>query len=218
MLTDRLHQTTDIGSILQCALDECLSICQCSLGNVQLMDWNVGHLEIKVQRGFSDEFLNFFRVVKLGEGSACARALGNRASIIIADITSDPKFLPCFEIVRRAGIRAVQSTPLVSNSGALVGVLSTHFETVHCPTEAQMAAVQGIARCAANAIIRERASANIDRVKTSTTLVRQSRAAIRRADMLLEAASVSGNMGRRLQTDSSQSPRQLLNTRSPNLD
>src|SRR5262249_9668255 len=38
-------------------------------------------------------------------------------------------------IQRKAGVRAVQSTPLVSRSGKLLGVLSTHFKKPGWPAE-----------------------------------------------------------------------------------
>jgi GAF domain-containing protein len=122
-----LQTCADVQSVLSCALDCSLEVSDTRFGNAQLMDWKSGYLEIKVQRGFQSEFLNFFERVKVEEGSACARASRNRDVIIIDDIMVDRQFSPYTEIARRAGVRAVQSVPLVSSSGALVGVLSTHF-------------------------------------------------------------------------------------------
>ncbi|MBD2200652.1 MULTISPECIES: GAF domain-containing protein [Calothrix] len=42
-------------------------------------------------------------------------------------IEADAKFAPQRAIAKAAGYRAVQSTPLTSRTGNLVGVLSTHF-------------------------------------------------------------------------------------------
>jgi GAF domain-containing protein len=39
---------------------------------------------------------------------------------------------------RRAGIRAVQSTPLYSRDGALVGAISTHWHEAHEPSEHEL--------------------------------------------------------------------------------
>jgi len=118
------------------------------------MNWHGGFLEIRAQCGFHDEFLNYFERVKFGDGCACARALERRESIIIADVTRDPVFRPCLAIMQNAGVRAVQSTPLVSRYGAFVGVLSTHFADVHRPTDVQIRAASAAARSAADAIVR----------------------------------------------------------------
>jgi GAF domain-containing protein len=191
-----LRRCVNVQSVLDYVLDRTLSIHDTRLGNVQLMNWNAGHLEIAAQRGFHDEFLNFFERVKIEDASACARALRNRGSVIIDDVLSDERFAPCCSVLRRAGISAVQSTPLVSSSGALVGMLSTHFSAPHRPTEAQMSVTMEAARLAANAIIRLRANARDDRCLRSSAmaLLQQSRQAIANADKLLTGKTGDGRL------------------------
>jgi len=152
-----LHRCSDIHEVLNYLLDHGLRVSCAGLGNIQLMNWKAGYLEIKAQRGFHEEFMNFFGRVELEDSSVCARALRNRNSVVVEDVVLDPQFAPCLEIARRAGIRAVQSTPLVSSSGALVGILSTHFPTQHRPTDIQMRAIKEAGQLAANMIIRLRA-------------------------------------------------------------
>jgi hypothetical protein len=74
------------------------------------MNWQAGWLEIKTQRGFDQTFLRFFERVKVESGSACARALRTRRSIVIKDIMTGEQFSSCRDIVSCAGVRAVQST------------------------------------------------------------------------------------------------------------
>jgi hypothetical protein len=100
-----------IQSVLAWLLQHGLDICQSSFGNVQLMSWQSGYLEIKAQHGFNDEFLNFFARVGLADASACARALRRREPIIIEDVMSDDRFAPCRAIVSRAGIRGRSIDP-----------------------------------------------------------------------------------------------------------
>lgn len=174
-----LEACADVPSVLDCALNHSVDVLGARFGNVQLVDWKSGSLEIKSQCGFDAEFLNFFGRVKLQDGSACARALRNRSSIIIEDVMLDPQFGPCCEIILRAGIRAVQSTPLISSSGALVGILSTHFALPHRPTDRQMSAVRDAAQLVANTIIRLRArTASQERLSNSLILLKQCRDAL----------------------------------------
>ena len=183
-----LRLCTDVPSVLHCILERSLEICQSVHGNVQLMNWKGGYLEIKEQRGFYDEFLRFFERVRLDGPSACARALSSHDRIIVEDVTLDPKFAPCWAILQRAGIRAVQSTPLVSTNGALVGVLSTHFPTPQRPTDLQMSALRDAANTAANAIIRLRAKIaghDDQRLQRSRKLLEESRRTIQRANEVL---------------------------------
>jgi GAF domain-containing protein len=180
-----LQKCADVQSVLTCALDHSLNITDTHFGNVQLMDWEAGYLEIKAQRGFHSEFLNFFERVEVGQGSACARALRHHDVIIIDDIMVDRQFLPYREIVLRAGVRAVQSIPLVSSSGALVGILSNHFTRVQRPTGLQIRGIRKLATSAANAIIRLRATNGDGRVISSLLQLQESHGAIRKANELL---------------------------------
>src|SRR5262249_37084862 len=114
-------------------------------------------LTIAAQHGFHDKFLDFFRCVSPKSGSACARAVLRRRTIVIEDVLADDEFAPYRMIAFEAGFRAVQSTPLISSSGAFVGVLSTHFSNSHKPTELDKHAMAAVAGVTANAIIRQRA-------------------------------------------------------------
>ena len=151
------------------------------------MNWKRGCLEIKAQRGFDDEFLNFFTRVYIEDGSACARALQKRQSIIIRDVIADPQFAPCLHILDRAGVRAVQSTPMISTSGAFIGVLSTHFSTRQQPDEGEMRSIQHLAQVAADAVIKQRVNSMSDRERIAASLSRLSLSydALERAEELL---------------------------------
>ena len=153
----RLSSRTDLGSVLGYVLETGLELTGATLGNIQLMDWTAGYLTIEAQRGFHLEFLDFFQRVKADSGSACGRALRRQRAVVIEDVMTDMDFASCRSIAEGAGFRSVQSTPLISTSGAFLGILSTHFPVPQRPTESEMDAVRSLATLAANAIIRERA-------------------------------------------------------------
>jgi hypothetical protein len=177
----------DVPAILDWLLHRAVDLSQASFGNAQLMSWTAGYLEIKVQQGFDKEFLRFFERVRIEDGSACARALRSRAAIVIEDIMADEEFTPSGKVLSRAGVRAVQSTPLISSSGALLGIVSTHFAAPHRPTRIELRELQHTAQIAANALIRVGAGRYSihDRIKSSLMLLEQSREEITRADRLL---------------------------------
>jgi GAF domain-containing protein len=156
-LREPFSRCADLQSLANGILDLSVALTNADYGNVQLMNWKRGWLEIKAQRGFQDEFLNFFKWVKLDDGTACARAVQDRGAIIIEDVAADVQFSPYLQIARRAGFRAVQSTPLVSTSGALVGIVSTHFRRQHRPDPPQIVALNRMAQMAADRIIALRA-------------------------------------------------------------
>ena len=52
-----------LEEVAQWTLRHARRVTHASLGNVQLIDWTVGYLEIVAYQGFSDEFLHCFRRV-----------------------------------------------------------------------------------------------------------------------------------------------------------
>ena len=184
-LSEQLRNCSDAQSLAKCLLHDALRLSNARFGNVQLVRWEKGYLEIKAQTGFGDEFLTFFERVHFADSSACARALRDRRSIVVEDVTADRLFATCSEILHRANVRAVQSTPMISSSGAFVGVLSTHFPQAHRPTDIEMRNVEQAAQLAADALIALRVSGRSDNVTSSLKLLRQSQDAIERANKLL---------------------------------
>lgn len=133
-LSTRLLDYTRLGELLEEILDATIALQHADFGNVQLYNRQSRALELVVQRGFQEDFLEHFRVVHGGE-SACGLALQRRQRVIIEDTEADPVFAPHRAIVASAGYRAVQSTPMFSRDGEPLGVLSTHFRQPHRPSE-----------------------------------------------------------------------------------
>jgi GAF domain-containing protein len=187
ILAQQFRHCRDERTVADCLLHQGLQLSQTDFGNVQLMNWKKGYLEIDAQSGFSQDFLDFFKQVHIEDASACARALRNRNSIIIEDVTADQQFAPCREVLVRASIRAVQSTPMISSSGALIGILSTHFPKLHRPTDIEMRTLQHAAHLAADALIAIRANnANfVDAINSSIELVQDAQKAIEITEKLL---------------------------------
>jgi GAF domain-containing protein len=195
-LAERLSSCTGLGSVLDCVLDISLELTGASLGNIQLMDWRAGYLTIEAQHGFHREFLEFFQRVKADNISACGRALRQQRAVIIEDVMSDADFAPCRAIAEHAGFRSVQSTPLVSTSGAFLGILSTHFPVPRRPTECEMDAVRSLGTLAANAIIRARARLAMNDPDAVEHCINRASEAIRHSRALLDRVEARSGLGR----------------------
>src|SRR5215475_3715804 len=59
-----------------------------------------------------------------------------------------------FGTYHQTGIRAVQSTPLLSRGGHVLGMISTHWRQPHCPSERDLRLLDVLARQAADLIER----------------------------------------------------------------
>jgi len=132
-LSARLWRTRKLkdglDEILTCAID----LVGADKGNIQLLDAEKGVLIIAGQRGFDQDFLNTFRAVSIKHDTACDRALRLRERVVIEDVDTDAPFAPFRSAARAAGYRAVISVPLIGAEGTPMGVLSTHFRSVHRP-------------------------------------------------------------------------------------
>ena len=115
------------------ALDNLLTMAllmhKTNMGNIQLFDKRTGILKIVAQQGLSSSFLEHFKEISITDNSACGRAVQTREIVLIEDVTSDPLYTSHKKIALSAGYRSVQSTPLISSNGDIIGVLSTHFRT-----------------------------------------------------------------------------------------
>jgi PAS domain S-box-containing protein len=157
-LVTRLLACTDLRTALEEVLDAAISLLDAKMGNVQLVNLKNNSLEIVAHRGYTEEFLNHFRVVGIEDGCSCGRALRNRERVVIDDVDADSGYEQHRAIAASAGIRAVQSTPLISHSGELLGVLSTHFHQPHRPSEAALRVLDLYAQQAADFIERIRSA------------------------------------------------------------
>ncbi len=115
------------GALVQQFLDAAIAASGADFGNVQWFNPATQALRIIAQRGFGQEFLRFFAVVH-GNGS-CGSAAQARSRIVVEDVRSDDIFRgnESGEMLLRANVLAVQSTPLIGPSGQLAGVVSTHY-------------------------------------------------------------------------------------------
>ena len=155
-LSTRLIHAGAFQDLLNEILDAVIVITGADMGNIQLLDGE-GTLRIAVQRGFNAPFLEFFD--KVHEGlAACGSAMQRGERVIVEDVASSPLFVgtPALAVMLEAEARAVQSTRLMSRSGQLLGMFSTHYRTPRRPTERDLRILDVLARQAADLIERRR--------------------------------------------------------------
>ena len=133
------------AALLESALDAALEAGRAPLGNLQLRDEQ--GLRIVASRGFQAPFLEFFARVQ-DASSACGTALSQQSQIVVSDVAADPIFAggEAGAVLHAAGARAVQSTPLLSAYGQVLGVLSTHYDHPYTPEEPELEIIDHIAR------------------------------------------------------------------------
>ncbi len=122
-----------------------MSVTGAEMGTLQLLDAS-GVLRIVASHGFERPFLDFFALVHSDGSSACGQALWQGQRIIVPDLASSQIFVGkrSGRIMSEAGVRSVQSTPIVGRNGRLVGMISTHRPVVWQLDHSQLAALDGL--------------------------------------------------------------------------
>lgn len=151
-----LIEKEDLQGLCAQVLDAAAEIMGAGCASIQMVVREQQAIRLLASKGFARESVQAWRVMRVGGASVCARALGSGARVIIPDVERDAALDVSGELeyLRASGIRAVQSSPLVSRSGRLVGVLSTHWHEVHTPTARELRDFDVLVRLAADLIDR----------------------------------------------------------------
>lgn len=149
----RLVPQDQMGKLYDEFVGAAVYLMHSDFGNMQILDSD-GNLRIVAYRGFERQFLDFFTVVASELGASCCTAESNGKRVIVEDITKSPIFIgtPSLKVLLAAGVRACQSTPLVSRSGKILGIISTHYRKQHVPEESELCFLDILARQAADLI------------------------------------------------------------------
>jgi PAS domain S-box-containing protein len=148
----------DVETCFEEIISAAIDITGADKGVIQLFDSSTRSLSVASSRGFKKPFLKFFSSVCDGS-SACGTAMLSSERVIVEDVTASEIFLakPTLKILLDAGVRAVQSTPLISGSGNLLGIISTHFKRPHRLADREIRLLDLLARQAADYLERKRA-------------------------------------------------------------
>ena len=147
-LSSRLTATLDIEAVLREVLQAALAMQGTDLGLLSLYDAARAELVLKVQSGFDQALLTQID----GVPPCSAACYAQRQRIVVEDLALDPRFAVDREAARSAGVRACHSTPLITRSGTIVGVLSAYFRRPYRPSEREIRQMDLYARLAADCI------------------------------------------------------------------
>jgi PAS domain S-box-containing protein len=116
-----------------------------------------GELKLIGHYGFSEAAAKFWAWVRADSSCTCGAALMRRERVIAPDVENTDFMAgsPEQATLLAAGMRAAQTTPLISRGGALVGMISTHWKKCHEPSERDLRLLDIVARLAADLIERK---------------------------------------------------------------
>ncbi|MEV6944345.1 GAF domain-containing protein [Streptomyces sp. NPDC051172] len=120
-----LREVPHLSAVLPSITDTAVAHMGADFGNIQVIDPRDGSLVLVTQSGFRDGFIDHFSVVR-DASSVCGQAARQSTQTVVADVRADRALEPHQQVFRAAGVRAVQSTPLIDPAGRIIGMISTH--------------------------------------------------------------------------------------------
>ena len=151
-----LIQEGNLESLYERVLDAAVCLMAADVGSMQKYDAQQDELQLLATRGFPPEAIEFWQQVNRQSGTSCGRALSLGRRVVVPEIET-AEFMAGsadLDIARRVGLRAMHSTPLISRSGRLLGMISTHWQQPHSPAEHELRTLDVLARQAADLIER----------------------------------------------------------------
>ncbi len=156
-ISAQLIQEENVDVLYERILDAAIDLMQSDMASMQMLDEGQGTLRLLGWRGFDMLFAQVFGTCRTDRPTSCSKAMRTGRRVIVPDVETCDFIVgtPALEDHRKTGIRAVQSTPLFSRSGRMVGMISTHWRTVHCPSERDLRLFDVLVRQAADLIDRK---------------------------------------------------------------
>src|SRR5215475_566014 len=160
-ISTSLIQESNIDSLHSRILDAAIGLMSSDMASMQSLDPGRNQLRLLAWKGFHPQSAIFWEWVHLDSVCACGLALSAGCRVVVPDIETCDSMVgtPDLDEYRRSNIRAVQSTPLISRSGQLLGMISTHWREPHQPTECALRRLDVLARQATDLIERSRTEA-----------------------------------------------------------
>jgi PAS domain S-box-containing protein len=152
-----LIQEGNLDALYERVLNAAIELMSADIGSMQKYDPKQDVLELLTTRGFDPESAAFWARVNRASATSCGMALSEGRRVIVPDVECSDVIAGSADlnVLRRGGIRAMHSTPLVSRSGRLLGMISTHWDKPHHPAEHELRLLDVLARQAADLIERQ---------------------------------------------------------------
>ncbi len=151
-LSMELAGSIDLNASLHSILETIVELHKANQGLISLYDPISGCLYDAASVGLQDDTLHqFSRLSPESNSSACSTAFMTKKRAVIED-TEKEDYFSYREVAQRAGFRSVHSTPILTRSGEILGVLSVHFSSPRKPNDREMKFSDMCARHAADAI------------------------------------------------------------------
>ena len=162
-ISNHLIEEDNIQALYQAIVDVAMELMHADFASIQAVTREKEELFLLAHRNFNESSAKKWEYVRVGSTTSCARALATGERTIVPNIDNCPYEMgkEDYEAYRSTGIRAVQSTPLISRSGHYIGMISTHWRQPYVPRERELGLMDVLARQAADLIEKRKAEESL---------------------------------------------------------
>jgi PAS domain S-box-containing protein len=158
-----IHQD-DEQLLYEKILDAAVGTMRSDFASIQMLypqRGDAGELRLLAYRGYTRESAAAWEWIPGDRPTSCGMALRRSKRTIIPDVEACDWLAGTKDLTlyRKTGVRALQSTPLISRSGKKLGMISTGWKHVQEPSERDLRLMDVLARQAADVIERRQSEA-----------------------------------------------------------
>ena len=152
-INSRTIRQADTSGVYNEILQAAISLTNADCGTMQMASEDGKMLEIVAHKGLGEKFVShFFRVC---EGRCvCGKAFEERTRVIVESVLESKIFdgSENRQVLLDEGICHIQSTPMFSTTGNMLGILTTHYKSPHQFNERELRAIDMLSHHAADII------------------------------------------------------------------
>lgn len=155
-LSSKVIIEDDVDSLYEDVLDAAIDIMQADCASVRMYVPERNALRLLRSRNLDPETVASWGWVDASSTTISGAAFVTHQRVLVSDVEAEDAGVTIEDLgpFRLSGIRAVQTTPLVSRSGRAIGVISTYWRAPHTPTDRELGLMDVVARQVADVIER----------------------------------------------------------------
>ncbi|WAC72175.1 response regulator [Roseateles sp. SL47] len=128
-LSTRLLEPRPLVQQFQLVLEVVVGLHHAEHGILAFVDDEQGQLKIKASVGHDEQTVDQLQRLMDAGGGSCGLARQQRQRVVVNDFLTDPRCQDLRALAASLGLAAAHSTPLISESGELLGMISVQFPT-----------------------------------------------------------------------------------------
>ena len=155
-LSSKVIIEDDVDSLYEDVLDAAIEIMQADCASVRMYVPDRNALRLLRSRNLNAETVASWGWVEASSTTISGTSFVTRQRVLVSDVEAEDAGVSIEDLgaFGLSGIRAVQTTPLVSRSGHAIGVISTYWREPHTPTDRELGLMDVVARQVADVIER----------------------------------------------------------------